>query len=407
MTITDTAAETQPFQAEVSQLLHLMMHSVYSETDIFLRELISNASDACDKLRYEAIARPELIGDGEAPKIRIIPNKAANTLTVADSGIGMERQELIDHLGTIARSGTKAFVQKLSEAKDGTSLIGQFGVGFYAAFMVAERIVVISHHAGSQKVWTWTSSGGSGFEIAPASEEDAARVTRGTEIVLHLKENAKKYLETYEIERIVRAYSDNIQFPILLVPEEGEPRQINSASALWQRPKSELTAEDYKGAYQSIAGAFDEPAMTLHYRAEGRQSYAVLLFAPSTKPFDLFDQARKGKVKLYVRRVFIADDADLLPAYLRFIRGVIDSEDLPLNISREMLQNNPQLAQIRKAVTGRVISELESLGDKEPEAFAKIWDAFGPAIKEGIWEDSERREKLLGLSRFTTTKGEN
>ena len=190
------------------------------------------------------------------------------------------------------------------------------------------------------------------------------------------------------------------------MPEEGEPRQINSASALWQRPKSELTAEDYKQAYQSIAGAFDEPAMTLHYRAEGRQSYAVLLFAPSTKPFDLFDQARKGKVKLYVRRVFIADDADLLPAYLRFIRGVIDSEDLPLNISREMLQNNPQLAQIRKAVTGRVISELESLGEKEPEAFAKIWDAFGPVIKEGIWEDFERREKLLALSRFTTTSGE-
>src|SRR3954453_1440860 len=406
MTITDTAAETQPFQAEVSELLHLMVHSVYSETDIFLRELISNASDACDKLRYEAIARPELIGDGEAPEIRIIPNKAANTLTVADSGIGMERQELIDHLGTIARSGTKAFVQKLSEAKDGTSLIGQFGVGFYSAFMVAERIVVISHPAGSQEVWTWTSSGGSGFEVAPASEEDAARVVRGTEIVLHLKDDAKKYLETHEIERIVTAYSDNIQFPIELVPEEGEPRQINSASALWQRSKSELTADDYKQAYQSIPGAFDEPAMTLHYRAEGRQSYAVLLFAPSTKPFDLFDQARKGKVKLYVRRVFIADDADILPAYLRFIRGVIDSEDLPLNISREMLQNNPQLTQIRKAVTGRVISELESLGDKEPEAFEKIWDAFGPVIKEGLWEDYERREKLLALSRFTTTSGE-
>ena len=332
--------------------------------------------------------------------------RRAITLAVVDSGIGMDRQELIDNLGTIARSGTKSFLSRLTEAKDGANLIGQFGVGFYAAFMVAERIVVTSRRAGSGEVWTWSSSGGSGFEIAPASEEDAARVTRGTEIVLHLKENAQKYLETYEIERIVRAYSDNIQFPILLAPEEGEPRQVNSASALWQRSKSELTPEDYKGAYQSIAGAFDEPAMTLHYRAEGRQSYAVLLFAPSAKPFDLFDQARKGKVKLYVRRVFIADDADLLPAYLRFIRGVIDSEDLPLNISREMLQNNPQLAQIRKAVTTRVIAELESIGDKEPEAFAKIWDSFGPVIKEGIWEDFERREKLLGLSRFTTTSGE-
>jgi molecular chaperone HtpG len=404
----DTAmsAETQPFQAEVAELLNLMVHSVYSETEIFLRELISNASDACDKLRYEAIAAPDLIADGASPKISIVPNKTANTLAVIDNGIGMTRQELIENLGTIARSGTKSFLSRLSEAKEGANLIGQFGVGFYAAFMVAERIVVTSRRAGTNEIWVWSSSGGRGFEMAAAGEEEASRVTRGTEIVLHLKEDAKKYLETYEIERIVRDYSDNIQFPIELVPEEGEPRQINSASALWQRPKSELSAEDYNQAYKSIAGAFDEPAMTLHYRAEGRQSYAVLLFAPSTKPFDLFEPARKGKVKLYVRRVFIADDADLLPSYLRFIRGVIDSEDLPLNISREMLQNNPQLAQIRKAVTGRVISELESLSEKEPETFAKIWDAFGPVIKEGLWEDYERREKLLALARFTTTAGE-
>ena len=403
---TATSAESQPFQAEVSELLHLMVHSVYSETEIFLRELISNASDACDRLRYEAIAHPELIADGEAPKIRIIPSKKDNTLTVADSGIGMDRQELIDNLGTIARSGTKSFLSRLVEAKDGAGLIGQFGVGFYSAFMVAERIVVTSRHAGSGEVWTWSSSGGSGFEIAPAGEDDARRIARGTEIVLHLKPDAKKYLETYEIERIVGAYSDNIQFPIELKPEDGEPRQINSASALWQRSKSELKPEDYAQAYKSIAGAFDEPAMTLHYRAEGRYSYAVLLFAPSTKPFDLFEPSRKGRVKLYVRRVFITDDADLLPAYLRFIRGVVDSEDLPLNISREMLQNNPQLAQIRKAVTSRVVGELESLGDKEPENFAKIWDAFGPVIKEGIYEDYERREKLLALARFTTTSGE-
>jgi molecular chaperone HtpG len=406
MTTTNTAAVSQAFQAEVSELLNLMVHSVYSETEIFLRELISNASDACDKLRYEAIAKPELIADGEPPKIRITPDKTAGTLTVADTGIGMDRQELIDNLGTIARSGTRAFVAKLAEAKDGSGLIGQFGVGFYSAFMVADRIVVHSRRAGSSEVWTWSSSGGAGFEVAPASEDDARRVTRGTEIVLHLKEDAKKYLETYEIERIVGAYSDNIQFPILLAGEEGEPRQINSASALWQRPKSELKGEDYTQAYKSIAGAFDEPAMVLHYRAEGRYSYAVLLFAPSAKPFDLFEPARKGKVKLYVRRVFITDDADLLPAYLRFIRGVIDSEDLPLNISREMLQNNPQLTQIRKAVTGRVISELETLGEKEPEKFDKIWDAFGAVIKEGLYEDFERREKLLALSRFTTTAGE-
>jgi len=405
MTTIDAAVEAQPFQAEVSELLNLMVHSVYSETDIFLRELISNASDACDRLRYEAIANPALIGDGELPKIRIVPNKKNSTLAIADTGIGMDRQELIDNLGTIARSGTKSFVSRLKEAKDGAGLIGQFGVGFYSAFMVADRIVVTSRRAGTDEVWTWSSSGGSGFEIAPA--DGAQLAARGTEIVLHLKADAAKYLEAYEIERIVTAYSDNIQFPIELVPEEGEPRQINSASALWQRPKSELKPEDYAQAYKSIAGAFDEPAMTLHYRAEGRYSYAVLLFAPSTKPFDLFEPARKGKVKLYVRRVFITDDADLLPAYLRFIRGVIDSEDLPLNISREMLQNNPQLAQIRKAVTGRVIAELETLGEKQPESFAKIWDAFAPVVKEGIYEDYGRREKLLALSRFTTTSGEN
>lgn len=406
MTTSDTAVHTQPFQAEVSELLHLMVHSVYSETDIFLRELVSNASDACDKLRYEAIASPALLGEGDALTIRIIPNKTAGTLAIADNGIGMERQELIDHLGTIARSGTKAFVSKLKEAKEGLGLIGQFGVGFYSAFMVADKIVVVSRRAGESDVWTWTSSGGSGFEIARASEEDAARVQRGTEIVLHLKDDAKKYLEAYEIERIVGAYSDNILFPIELVPEEGEPRQINSASALWQRSKSELTPEDYKKGYQQIASAFDDPAMTLHYRAEGRYSYAVLLFAPSTKPFDLFEPNRKGRVKLYVRRVFITDDADLLPGYLRFIRGVVDSEDLPLNISREMLQNNPQLAQIRKAVATRVLSELESLAEKDPDNFAKIWEAFGAVLKEGIYEDFERREKLLALSRFTTTAGE-
>jgi molecular chaperone HtpG len=425
MTTTDTpAAESQPFQAEVAELLHLMVHSVYSETDIFLRELISNASDACDKLRYEAIAHPDLMADGAPLSIRIVPNKAADTLTVVDNGIGMSRQELIDNLGTIAKSGTKSFLSRLTEAKDGAGLIGQFGVGFYAAFMVADRITVTSRRAGSDEAFIWSSSGGAGFEIAPASEADAARIGRGTEIVLHLKEDAKKYLEAYEIERVVSAYSDNIQFPIMLQPEvpaaeaepkaegedeakaDNEPRQINSASALWQRSKSELTPEDYTKAYKSIASAWDEPAMTLHYRAEGRYSYAVLLFAPSAKPFDLFEPQRKGHVKLYVRRVFITADADLLPSYLRFIRGVIDSEDLPLNLSREMLQNNPQLAQIRKAVTTRVIGELESLGDKEPETFAKIWDAFGPVIKEGIYEDFERREKLLALSRFTTTSGE-
>src|SRR6476661_1099269 len=400
----EKTAHSHAFQAEVAELLNLMVHSVYSESDIFLRELISNASDACDKLRYETIAKPELLGDGAPLAIRITPDTAAGTLTISDTGIGMDRQELIDNLGTIARSGTRAFMSRIAEAKDGTGLIGQFGVGFYSAFMVADRIEVTSRRAGASEVWVWRSSGSAGFEVIAASTEQARRVHRGTEVVLHLKPDCKQYLEPHTIERIVRTYSDHILFPIELAGGTDGPRQINAASAIWQRPKSEIKPEDYTQAYRTIAGAFDEPAMTLHYRAEGRQSYAVLLFAPSQRPFDLFDPARKGRVKLYVRRVYITDDADLLPSYLRFVRGVIDSEDLPLNISREMLQNNPQVAQIRKAVTGRVITELENLSGNDAERFGKVWEAFGSVIKEGLYEDYERRDQLLALARFATTK---
>jgi molecular chaperone HtpG len=403
-TQSDTAREIHPFQAEVAELLRLMVHSVYSETDVFLRELISNASDACDRLRYEAIAKPELIADGAPLAIRIVPDATAGTLAIADSGIGMDRQELIDNLGTVARSGTRAFLTRLAENKDGASLIGQFGVGFYSAFMVADRIEVTSRRAGSSEAWVWRSSGGAGFELAVADEAQAKRVLRGTEVVLHLKADAKRYLEAAEIERVVKTYSDHIQFPIELAG--AEPRQINAASALWQRPKSEIKPEEYKEAYRALTGSFDEAALTLHYKAEGRQAYAVLLFAPSSPPFDLFDPGRKGRVKLYVRRVYITDDAELLPAYLRFMRGVVDSEDLPLNISREMLQNNPQVAQMRKALTGRVLSELETLAEKDADAFGKIWKSFGAVIKEGMYEDHERREQLLALSRFTTTAGD-
>jgi molecular chaperone HtpG len=401
----ETVAETRPFQAEVAQLLHLMVHAVYSETEVFLRELISNGSDACDKLRYEAIAKPELLADGAALAIRIKPDAAAGTLAITDTGIGMDRQELIDNLGTVARSGTRAFISQLAQAKEGTGLIGKFGVGFYSAFMVADRIEVTSRRAGGNEAWVWRSSGGEGFETAPADPEQAARVRRGTEIVLHLKPDARRFLEPHEIEHVVKAYSDHIQFPIELVDEKGESRQINTASALWQRPKAELKAEDYAQAYRSITGAFDEPAMTLHYKAEGRISYAVLLFAPSTRPFDLFDRERKGRVKLYVRRVYITDDANLLPPYLRFVRGVVDSEDLPLNISREMLQNDPQVAQIRRALTSRVLAELETLAEKDAGAFEKIWEAFGSLLKEGLYEDFERRDQLLALARFATTAG--
>ena len=399
-------AQSHEFQAEVAELLNLMVHSVYSETDIFLRELISNGSDACDKVRYEAIAKPELLAGNDKLAIRIIPDAAAKTLTISDSGIGMDRQELIDNLGTVARSGTKAFLKGMKDAKESIGLIGQFGVGFYAAFMVADRIEVTSKRAGSSDAWVWTSSGGAGFEVAPASQEQAARVPRGTEIVLHLKEEAARYLQPFELERIVRTYSDHILFPIELVDEKGEARQVNAASALWQRTKSDVKPEDYTQAYRSIAMAFDEPALTLHYKVEGRQSYAVLLFVPTTPPFDLADPGRKGRVKLYVRRVYITDDADLLPAYLRFVRGVVDSEDLPLNLSREMLQNNPQVAQIRSGLASRVIGELESLAGKDGDSYAKIWSAFGPVVKEGLYEDHERRGQLLALARFATTAGE-
>jgi molecular chaperone HtpG len=394
------------FQAEVAELLNLMVHSVYSETDVFLRELISNASDACDKVRYEAIEKPTLLAGDEKLAIRLRPDASAKTLTIADNGIGMDRQELIDNLGTLARSGTKAFLKGMKDAKDGLGLIGQFGVGFYAAFMVADRIVVTSRRAGSAEAWIWTSQGGAGFEVASASEAEAARVGRGTEIVLHLKEDAARYLQPYELERTVHTYSEHILFPIELVDEKGEARQVNAASALWQRPKAELKPEDYTQAYRSIAMAFDEPALTLHYKVEGRQAYAVLLFVPTQLPFDLADPGRKGRVKLYVRRVYITDDAELLPAYLRFVRGVVDSEDLPLNLSREMLQNNPQVRQIRSGLVGRVLSELETTATKDADAYGKIWSAFGPILKEGLYEDHERRAQLLALARFATTAGD-
>jgi molecular chaperone HtpG len=401
--MTENTPQSHAFQAEVAELLNLMVHSVYSETDVFLRELISNASDACDKLRYEAIAKPELLAGNERLAIRLTPDATARTLSIADSGIGMTQQEMIDNLGTIARSGTKAFLQGLAEAKDGGGLIGKFGVGFYAVFMVADRVEVTSRRAGSDEAWVWRSTGGAGFEVVAADEAQAARVPRGTEVLIHLKEDAAKYAERYELERIVRTYSDHILFPIELVDDKAEARQINAASAPWQRSKSELKPEDYTEAYKSLATAFDEPALTLHYRAEGRQSYAVLLFVPSMKPFDLADPGRKGRIKLYVRRVYITDDAELLPPYLRFVRGVVDSEDLPLNVSREMLQNNPQVAQIRTAVTGRVLGELESTAEKDAEKYKKIWEAFGPVIKEGLYEDHERRAQLLGLCRFASS----
>jgi len=400
--------ETHSYQAEVGRLLHLMVHSVYTDRDIFLRELISNASDACDKLRYEAISNPALLGPHERLAISIAPDAATGVLTISDNGIGMDGQELASNLGTIARSGTRAFLDKLTDAPEGASLIGQFGVGFYSAFMVADEIEVVSRKAGSSEAYVWRSRGAEGFTVEPAGADQAALVARGTSIRLTLKDDAKGYLDAHTIERIVKTYSDHILFPVELAGSETgtEPRQINAASALWQRSKSEVSSEQYTEAYRTIAGGYDEPRLTLHYKAEGRQAYAVMLFAPGERPFDLFDPARKGRIKLYVRRVFITGEAELLPSYLRFMRGVIDSEDVPLNISREMLQNNPLVAQIRKAVTGRVLSELEAFATRDEAAYGAFTETFGAVLKEGLYEDFERREQLLGLARFKTTGGD-
>ncbi len=397
------SVERHSFEAEVSRLLHMMVHSVYSNKDIFLRELISNAADACEKLRYEANTNPGLVTDSAGFKITLSADAEAGTLTIADNGIGMSRQELRDNLGTIARSGTKAFMDALADKAAGQNLIGQFGVGFYSAFMVADKVEVITRRAGSDEALVWVSDGQGSYEIH-AAQGDAP--LHGSRVVLHLNEASKSYAESYTIERIVREYSSHVPVPIELLVTDGEPKNLADGSALWMKPKAAVSTEEYHEFYRHVGGLWDDPAQTIHYRVEGRQEYSVLLFVPSTKPFDLFDPSRKGRVKLYVRRVFITDDAAILPAWLRFMRGVIDSEDLPLNLSREMLQHNPVLDAIGKGVTSRVLSELAKLGESDAEAFAKVWDAFGSVIKEGLYEAADRRDELFKIVRFHTTNNQ-
>ena len=412
-----TQSESRSFEADVAKLLHLMVHSVYSDKSVFLRELIANAADACERLRYEAIAAPALLGDDSKPRITVALDATARQLAVEDNGIGMDRGELIDALGTIARSGTKAFLDRIeagpggqagqgAEAAEGQALIGRFGVGFYSAFMVAERVEVISQRAGSGAAWLWSSDGKGDFSIAPAAGAVAPR--RGTRVVLHLLEGAKDYTDRAIVERLIRAQSGHVPVPIAIIEKPGAaPIEITDGAALWAKPKSEITPADYTDFYRSVAVAFDEPALTIHFRAEGRQDYTALLFIPSSRPFDLFDPDRAGRTKLYVKRVFITDDAEILPRYLRFVRGVVDSADLPLNVSREKIQESPLLAAIKKGVTSRIFAELERLADKEPQTYAKIWDVFGAVLKEGIYEDFERREALLKLARFKTTASDD
>ena len=397
-------ATSHAFQAEVSKLLNLMVHSVYAEREVFLRELISNGADALDKLRYEALTSPELLEGAADLKVTITADKEKGTLTVADTGIGMGEQELIDNLGTIARSGTQAFAEQAKAGENAVNLIGQFGVGFYAAFMVAERVDVVSRRAGSKDAFLWSSDGTGTFTVERYEGGDAPK--RGTEVRLKLREDAKEFLDDWRLEQVVRTYSDHVAHPIYLSIGSGTARQINEASALWMRPKAEITADQYREFLAQLAGTHAEPALTLHYRAEGRHEYTVLLFVPGERPFDLYDPERRGRQKLYVRRVFITGDAELLPAYLRFVRGVVDSEDMPLNISREMLQNNPQVGQIRKAVTNRVLSELKKHAEGEPESYKAIWSNFGCVLKEGLYEDPERRDQLFELARFRSTVGE-
>jgi molecular chaperone HtpG len=400
----ESRSESRPFEADVAKLLHLMVHSVYSDKSVFLRELIANAADACERLRYEAIAEPALAGDDFKPRITLFIDADKRQLSVEDNGIGMGREEMAEALGTIARSGTKAFLERIEAAQNGeeTALIGRFGIGFYSAFMVADRVEVTSRRADSDTAFVWSSDGKGSFAIAPADAESAPR--RGTRVVLHLMEDAKSFTERVTIERLVKAQSGHVPVPIALVDKPGaEPAEITDGAALWAKPKAEISAADYTDFYRSIAGQFDEPALTIHFHAEGRQDYTTLLFVPGTRPFDLFDPDRKGRIKLYVKRVFITDDAEVLPRYLRFVRGLVDSADLPLNVSREKIQESPLLAAIRKSATGRVLGELERLADKEPQTYAKIWETFGAVLKEGIYEDFERREALLALARFKTT----
>ncbi|GGH30241.1 chaperone protein HtpG [Alsobacter metallidurans] len=395
--------ESRAFEADVSRLLHLMVHSVYSDRDIFLRELVANGADACEKLRTMALQNDALLGGDTELGVTIACDPEGKTLTVSDNGVGMSHSDLVEALGTIARSGTRAFLEQLGEKAEGSNLIGQFGVGFYSAFMVARSVDVLTRKAGAAEAWKWSSDGQGAYTIEPAAEADAP--ARGTRVVLHLSEGSEDYAEPHTAERIVRQHGSAVPVPVDLIEKPGaEKRRIADGTAIWTKSKSDISAEDYTSFYQSVATQFDEPALTIHYRAEGRHEYNVLAFVPSTPPLALFDPLRKGRMKLYVRRMFISDELEILPGYLRFVSGVVDSADLPLNLSRETIQDSPILAAIRKGVTNRVLSELDKLADKDAELFGKVWTAFGPVLKEGLYEDYERRDALFSIARFATSK---
>jgi len=411
-TTTETP-QTLGFQAEVKQLLQLMIHSLYSNKDIFLRELVSNASDACDRLRFAAIAQPELLPAGETLAIDVKYDKPARTITISDNGIGMSRDEMVAHLGTIAKSGTREFFAQLSgDQRKDSQLIGQFGVGFYSSFIVADRVTVVSRRAGAAEgqAARWESDGAGEFTIAAAT-----RSGRGTDIVLHLKEGNDELLSGWKLKSILTHYSDHIATPIRMAKEEwdkdanelrdtGEVETVNRASALWTRAKSDITDEQYKEFYKHVSHDFGDPLAWTHNRVEGRNEYIQLLYIPTRAPFDLWDRKQTHGLKLYVRRVFIMDDAEqLLPAYLRFARGIVDSSDLPLNVSREILQESRDVKAIREGCTKRILSLLEDLAQNRPEDYAAFWSQFGAVLKEGMGEDAPNADRIAKLLRFVST----
>ncbi len=406
-----TDTQTLDFSADVSRLLDIVANALYTNHDVFLRELISNAADACDRLRYESIAKPELIKDNPDFRIHIFKNTDARTLTIIDNGCGMSRNELVDHLGTIAKSGTAALMEQMKEAKDSggdpLKLIGQFGVGFYASYMVASHVSVISRKAGSDEIWHWDSNGSTGFNIREATKDEAAKLDgeRGTVITLDIKDEGCEFLIDEKIKQTIQQYSDHIDVNIYIAsPDEEkteENKPVNTASALWTRPKNEITKEQYTEFYRHITHGFDEPLMTSHWKAEGKIEYSALLFLPMMRPWDLYDPSRKSSVRLYVRRVMISDDLDgLMYPWMRFVRGVIDSEDLPLNISRESLQHNPILQRIRSSVTRRILSDLDKISRNDPPAFITFWGQFGAALKEGLYDAAAHREDIFKICRF-------
>ena len=390
------------FQAEVNKMLNIVVNSLYSEKYIFLRELVSNASDACDKLKYLMLTNPDIAkGNGEL-KIVITPNDKDSTLTISDNGIGMDREDLINHLGTIAKSGTSDFVASMKENGSAADLIGQFGVGFYSAFMVADKVEICARKAGEDTAYKWTSNGIDGFEI-----EETSKATIGTEIKLFLKAEDKNFTDTIYLRHLIRTYSDHINYPIVLNLGEAGEETVNSGSALWTRNKSEISPEQYKDFYQHLSHNFDDPWLTLHFKAEGNIEYSALLFIPSTQPYDLFQPDRKHGLKLYVNRVFISDKVEeLMPNYLRFVKGIVDSSDLPLNISREMLQQNALIAKIRHGIVGRLLKDLKKRFENHDD-YLKFWNNFGTAFKEGIYEDFSNREEIAGLALFNSTNAGN